>query len=107
MSWISLTDWVRAAAFLLAANAVEGPVNLVAPAPIPNRDFTKTLARVLGRPTLGFVPAAAIDLFFGEMGRATLLASQRVRPRRLAEAGYEFTHPMLEQALRSELATSR
>jgi hypothetical protein len=106
-SWIGLSDWVRAASFLLTADAVEGPVNLVAPAPMPNGEFAETLARVLGRPTLGFVPAAAIDLFLGEMGRATLLASQRARPRRLADAGFEFTQPTLEQALRSELATKR
>jgi uncharacterized protein (TIGR01777 family) len=106
MSWIALTDWVRAAAFLLSTNEVNGPVNLVSPMPMPNGDFTKTLARVLGRPTLGFVPAPAIDLIFGEMGRATLLASQLVRPRRLARAGFEFTHPLLERALRSELATT-
>jgi NAD dependent epimerase/dehydratase family enzyme len=107
MSWIGLSDWVRAASFLLHTDAVQGPVNLVAPNPMPNGEFTKTLARVLGRPTLGFVPAAAVDLFFGEMGRATLLASQRVRPRRLVAAGFEFTQPTLEQTLRAELATSQ
>jgi uncharacterized protein (TIGR01777 family) len=104
MSWIGLSDWVRAASFLLNADTVEGPVNLVAPNAMPNVEFTKALARVLGRPTLGFVPATAVDLFFGEMGRATLLASQRVRPRRLVDAGFEFTHPTLERALRAELA---
>ena len=104
MSWIGLEDWVRAVTFLLTADAIAGPVNLVAPSPVPNDDFTKTLARVLGRPTLGFVPAAAVDWLFGEMGRATLLASQRVHPRRLIEGRFEFTYPTLEQALRAELA---
>lgn len=107
MSWIGLEDWVRAVRFLLGEDSVRGPVNVVAPNPVPNDDFTKTLARVLGRPTLGFVPASAVDLLFGEMGRATLLASQRVRPRRLMEARFDFAHPMLEQALRAELVEHR
>jgi uncharacterized protein (TIGR01777 family) len=107
MSWIDLDDWVRAAEFLLSANAISGPVNLVSPSPVPNAEFTTTLARVLGRPTLGVVPELAVDLLFGEMGRATLLASQRVRPRRLVGAGFEFAHPTLEQALRATLGAQR
>lgn len=106
MSWIGLSDWVRAASFLLHREAVQGPVNVVAPNPMPNCEFTTTLARVLGRPTLGFVPSGAVDLFFGEMGRTTLLASQRVRPRQLVAAGFEFTHPTLERTLRAELTAS-
>ena len=78
-------------------------MNLVAPNPVPNAEFATTLARVLGRPALVPVPALAIDLIFGEMGRATLLASQRIHPLRLTEAGFEFAHPTLEQALRVEL----
>jgi uncharacterized protein len=103
MSWIALGDWVGAARFLLAAETVSGALNLVAPNPVPNAEFTTTLARVLGRPTLGRVPALAVELLFGEMGRATLLASQRVHPRCLLQAGFEFAHPTLEQALRAEL----
>ena len=107
MSWIDLDDWVRATEFLLAADAIGGPVNLVSPSPVPNAEFTTTLARVLGRPTLGVVPELAVDLLFGEMGRATLLASQRVHPRRLVSAGFEFAHPTLEQALRAALGAQR
>jgi len=107
MSWIALDDWVSAALFALRDDAVVGPVNLVAPSPVPNAEFTATLARVLGRPTLGLVPELAVDLLFGEMGHATLLASQRVHPRRLIDAGFEFTHPTLEQALRAELGAQR
>jgi len=104
MSWISLGDWLSAVEFLLAEPSLSGPVNLVAPNPVPNEEFTRTLARVLSRPALAHVPAFAIDLLFGEMGRATLLGSQRVHPRRLMEAGFEFGCPTLEQALRAELA---
>jgi uncharacterized protein (TIGR01777 family) len=107
MSWIALDDWVSAVVFALRAFAVVGPVNLVAPSPVPNAEFTATLARVLGRPTLGIVPELAVDLLFGEMGRATLLASQRVHPRRLIDAGFEFAHPTLEQALRAERGAPR
>jgi NAD dependent epimerase/dehydratase family enzyme len=78
-------------------------VNLVAPNPVPNEEFARTLARVLSRPALAHVPAVAVELLFGEMGREILLASQRVHPRRLMAAGFEFGCPTLEQALRSEL----
>jgi NAD dependent epimerase/dehydratase family enzyme len=65
------------------------------------------LARVLGRPAVARVPAAAIGLLLGEMGRSTVLASQRIRPLRLIQEGFEFTHPTLEQALRAELGKER
>ena len=107
MSWIALDDWVGATLSALRDNSLVGPVNLVAPSPVPNAEFTATLARVLGRPTLGIVPELAVDLLFGEMGRATLLASQRVRPQRLIDAGFEFAHPTLEHALRAELGAQR
>jgi len=102
MSWIALDDWVNAVAFTLGTD-LAGAVNLVAPNPVPNADFARTLARVLGRPALMPLPKAAVDLLFGEMGRATLLGSQRVHPRRLQEAGFEFSYPTLEQALRAVL----
>jgi uncharacterized protein (TIGR01777 family) len=102
MSWIALTDWLRAVRLLLLEEAISGPVNLVGPNPLPNEVFTKTLARVLGRPTLLPLPPAAVEILFGEMGRATLLGSQRVHPRRLLEAGFEFECPTLEGALRRE-----
>jgi uncharacterized protein (TIGR01777 family) len=104
MSWIGLADWVRAARFLLTAEEVSGPVNLVSPNPVPNVVFARTLGRVLGRPAVARVPAWAVNLGFGEMGRATLLASQRVHPRRLTTTGFEFQCPTLEQCLRAELA---
>lgn len=107
MSWIGLADWVGAARFLLATDGLEGPINLVAPNPVPNLVFARTLARVLGRPALARIPGWAVELGFGEMGRTTLLGSQRVHPRRLTSAGYEFQCPTLEQSLRAELAASR
>jgi uncharacterized protein (TIGR01777 family) len=103
VSWISLQDWLSAVEFLIGAESLAGPVNLVAPNPVPNEEFARTLARVLSRPALAHVPAVAVELLFGEMGREILLASQRVHPRRLMAAGFEFGCPTLEQALRSEL----
>jgi uncharacterized protein len=101
MSWIALEDWVRAVRFLANVTSVSGPVNLVAPNPIKNAEFAQTLARVLGRPAFAPVPAFALELLFGEMAQATLLASQRVRARRLLESGFDFRHLTLEQALRT------
>jgi NAD dependent epimerase/dehydratase family enzyme len=99
MSWISLTDQVNAIRFLLENDAVRGAVNLTAPNPETNRDFTKALGGVLRRPTVLPMPVLAVRALFGEMGEALLLAGSRVLPKRLSYAGYEFTHPNLESAL--------
>ena len=103
MSWISLDDHLRAMEHLLSADAVRGPVNLVAPDPVVNETFASTLGRVLSRPSLLPLPAFALELAFGEMARATLLASQRVMPGVLNDSGFTFEFPTLEQALRHEL----
>ena len=102
MSWISLGDWVRAVVLLLNAAEATGPVNLVGPNPVPNAEFVRTLARVLSRVAVVPLPATLVSVLFGEMGRATLLASQRVHPRRLMEAGFDFESSTLEAALRRE-----
>ena len=80
-----------------------GAVNVVAPEPVTNADFTATLARVLGRPAFLPVPKFALELVFGLMADDTILASQRVVPERLAGDGFTFRHPRLEEALRFEL----
>lgn len=103
-SWIALDDAVQALTFMMEAESLRGPVNMVAPNPVTNAEFTTVLGRVLGRPTVATVPAIAIKLAFGEMGEHTVLASQRVMPQRLLEAGYRFRHPHAEEALRFELA---
>jgi uncharacterized protein (TIGR01777 family) len=99
MSWISLTDQVNAIRFLLENNTIHGAVNLTAPNPETNRDFTKALGGVIRRPTLLPMPSLAVRMLFGEMGEELLLASTRVLPKKLADAGYEFKHPHLESAL--------
>ncbi|MDT5123389.1 MAG: uncharacterized protein QOC96_2871 [Acidobacteriota bacterium] len=103
MSWIALDDAVGAIEHALTNETLRGPVNAVAPQAATNREFTKTLGRVLSRPTIFPVPAFAARLAFGEMADATLLSSQRVEPERLNEAGYAFKYPTLEAALRHVL----
>ena len=106
MSWIALSDYVEAVTFLLNDASISGPYNLVAPNPVTNEEFTRVLARVLRRPAFFHVPRAALTLVLGEMAETTILASQRVRPRRLLEAGFNFSLPTLEAALRAELTQS-
>jgi uncharacterized protein (TIGR01777 family) len=100
MSWVAMDDLLGAFHHAMVEEGVEGPFNLVAPEPVTNREFTRTLGRVLGRPTLTPAPAFALRLALGEMADATLLASTRVRPAVLLETGYAFRFPTLEGALR-------
>ncbi len=99
-SWIALDDAVGVIHHALCEESVRGPVNAVAPGPVTNAEFTRTLARVLRRPTLLPVPAFAARLAFGEMADALLLAGARVMPARLQASGYRFRFPDLESALR-------
>ncbi len=103
MSWIALDDVIGAIFHILATDSLRGPVNVVAPEPVPNAEFTRTLGRVLGRPTLMPLPAFAARLALGEMADELLLTSQRVLPARLEASDYEFRHPSLESALRAAL----
>jgi uncharacterized protein (TIGR01777 family) len=100
VSWIAIDDLLDVIQLAMTAASLAGPVNAVAPEPVTNREFTKTLGRVLGRPTLVPAPAFALRLAFGELADATLLASTRVRPSRLLAAGHRFRFPDLEGALR-------
>jgi hypothetical protein len=104
MSWISLTDEVRAIDHLLSST-VSGPVNLTAPAPVRNAEFATTLGRVLKRPALVPVPSFGPKLLLGgELADALLFDGQRVLPRALGDDAFEFSHPDLATALRAELA---
>ena len=104
ISWISLADATAAIQYAIGAAELSGPVNLTAPQPVCNAEFTRTLGKVLGRPTLVPLPAFAVKLLLGEMGDELLLAGQKVLPRKLLAAGFHFAHPDLESALRWELA---
>ncbi|MEV7802678.1 TIGR01777 family oxidoreductase [Microbispora sp. NPDC088329] len=103
VSWISLPDWVGAVRFLLARE-LAGPVNLTAPEPVTNADYTAALARALKRPTMPVpAPRFALRLALGEFADEALLAGQRVLPRRLLDAGHRFAHPTIGEALAAVL----
>ena len=99
MSWITRDDLVAAIRFILESDELAGPVNAVAPHPVTNAEFTRTLGRALHRPTPFPLPAFIVRLLFGQMASDLLLASARVRPERLRQAGFQFEHPDLEAAL--------
>ena len=103
MSWIHIEDLVRVMQFAMRNDKVSGPVNAVSPQPVTNREFTKTLGRVLHRPTFLCVPRFAAKIALGEMAEEMLLSGQRVVPRELEECGFDFRYPELSQALRREL----
>jgi uncharacterized protein (TIGR01777 family) len=101
--WVSLTDEVDAICFLLGAD-VSGPVNLTAPTPVTNADFTRELGRVVHRPTVLPVPGFVLSLALGEFARSSVLGGQKALSTKLTAAGFTFTHTSLEQALREALA---
>ena len=103
ISWISVTDHVAAVRYLLDHPEIDGPVNLTAPGPVTNAEFTAELARTLRRPALLRVPAPVIRAGLGEMS-GELLGSQRVLPGRLLAAGFPFSQPDLASALTAQLA---
>lgn len=99
-SWISIDDAVRIIPHIIADDSIRGPVNFAAPNAVSNREFTKTLGRVLRRPTILPLPAFAARLAFGEMAEELLLTSTRVYPKKIIEFGYKFLHPELGEALK-------
>lgn len=103
-SWITLTDLVRVIEHCISNETLTGPVNAVSPTPTTNLDFTKTLGKVLSRPTVFPMPAFAAKLALGQMAEDLLLASARVVPAKLQESGFEFQYSELEPALRHALA---
>jgi uncharacterized protein (TIGR01777 family) len=103
MSWITLADEVAGIRWILDHEDLSGPVDLTAPNPVTNAEFTKALGNVLHRPTLLPVPATPMRLLLRQMAEETLLISQRVLPRKLMASGFEFRHPELAPALRAVL----
>jgi uncharacterized protein (TIGR01777 family) len=104
MSWISLTDEVRAIEFLMDDARAAGPFNLVAPSPVTNSEFSHTLGEIVRKPAALRVPKLALTLLMGEMAEQTALASQRVLPSRLDALGFRCEHPQLRSALRAAIA---
>jgi len=104
ISWVAMDDVVAAIDFILQNDSLRGPINVVAPHPVTNEEFTKILGRVLSRPTFMAMPAFAARLVFGEMADEMMLSSTRVSPKALEGAGYEFQYPQLEPAMQHLLA---
>lgn len=103
MSWIAIDDVVSAIGHCVSHPAIVGPVNLTAPNPVQNVEFTRTLGQILHRPAFFPTPAAAIRLLFGEMGEETVLSGAKVLPKVLIGTGFRFGYPLLSDALAHEL----
>lgn len=99
MSWIGLADAVAAVLFAMETAELAGPLNLTAPEPVTNAEFTRALGRAVHRPAILPAPAFALRLALGEMADEALLASARVVPARLTAAGFRFAHPTVDAAL--------
>lgn len=106
MSWVSIDDVVHVIQWLLLHDEIHGPVNVVSPKPVMNRDFAKALGETLRRPTMLPVPGWVLRLLFGEMAVSTILAGQRATPAKLIANGYAFHHSELNVSLRTLLQRS-
>jgi hypothetical protein len=106
MPWVHVEDWVRAVVFALTDERVRGALNVTAPEPPTNREFTRALAGAVHRPALFPVPRLALQALFGS-GASVLLESQRAQPARLLELGFAHAFPTLEAGLRDLLVERR
>lgn len=102
-SWIQIVDLVQIILHIIDHRDIKGPVNAVAPEAVTNKDFTRTLGGVLGRPTFFNMPEFAAKLVFGQMGEELLLSSERVKPAVLEKTGFKWNYPKLADALRHSL----
>lgn len=103
MSWISIKDEINAILFIINNQTLNGPVNLTAPNPVNNCEFTKVLGKVIKRPTVAPLPGFIARIMFGEMADAILLTGNKVYPKKLIDAGFAFEHSTLDKALKSIL----
>lgn len=105
LSWIAKDDVIRLIMHLLQNTALEGPVNAVAPSPVTNGDFSRTLAKALGRPCFMTTPAFMMRLIYAQMAQEIMLEGQKVVPTRAVASGFSFTYPRLEEALQACVGT--
>ena len=101
MAWISLADTIGVIRFASENNQIVGPINVTAPEPVTNAEFTRSVARAVKRPAFLPVPEFALKLALGKMAEGMLLTSTRAVPAKLQEQGYTFTHTRLDDALKS------
>lgn len=104
MSWLTIDDAIRAIQHSIANKELEGPVNACAPNPVRNEEFMAAMGKAMGRPSFLRMPEAAVHAVFGEMGKETLLASQRAVPEKLLKSGFRFVHPTIDEAMRAILS---
>ncbi len=104
MSWVALDDALAALQFALARSELTGAINVTAPEPVSNEEFTRALASALGRPALFTVPSFALRALFGEMAEVALLSGACAKPARLSAHGFVFQHPTLAPYLQRVLA---
>jgi len=100
MSWIGMADAIAAVLFAMERAQLSGPVNVTSPNPVTNAEFTRALAAQLGRPAFLAIPAFILRLMFGQMADDALLASARVQPAKLVGAGFRFSAPEIDAALK-------
>jgi len=103
MSWIAIEDTLQAIQFLIENENIIGPVNIVSPQPLSNRDFMTTLARTLSRPCIFPVPEFMLKIILGEMAGSLLFYSTRMLPEVLIDNGFQYQSPLLEPTLRKIL----
>ncbi|MEN8136139.1 MAG: TIGR01777 family oxidoreductase [Thermodesulfobacteriota bacterium] len=103
ISWVTINDVVGIINHIIKNEALKGPINLVSPNPVTNHDFTKTLGKLLNRPTCFPLPAAMAKILLGEMAQELLLASTKVIPGKLQESGYIFKYATLQDAFKAIL----
>lgn len=100
-SYISCRDAARAIVHTIETPGLKGPVNLVAPTPCTNSEFTSAMGKVLFRPTILPLPEFAVKLLFGEMGEEMLLGGVKAYPKKLLQSGYQFEHDTIKKAIES------
>jgi len=105
LPWVSLDDEVAAIRFAVENDTLSGPVNVTGPVPVTNAEFTAELGQAFGRPTPVPVPAFAVTAVLGEMGREMLLSGQRAVPKALLDAGFQFRHHTIGDALSAAVGT--
>lgn len=99
VSWIVIDDLVRVVDYTIHQEKLAGPLNAVTPYPVTNQEMTKILGHILHRPTFLAMPNFMVELVFGELGKEVLLSSERVKPKKLEDAGFQYQYPHLEEAL--------
>jgi NAD dependent epimerase/dehydratase family enzyme len=104
MPWVHIDDMVEIIIYAMQ-NDITGPINCTAPQPVTNKEFSKTLGKVLRRPAVAPMPAVAVKLLFGQMGYELMVQGQCVIPQKLQQQGFEFKYSDLQSALGQLLNT--